>query len=371
MSSPLAAALVALELAQDAPATAEEVAACGDNPSLVCTAVLEWTDNDVLAKAADVFVAKPLMIAFIVAVAFVLNRLARRAIRRFVLSFEQPGMQQRIGSLRNRTPSALLTTGPVPPAVRPAGRDHRRRAAQHVHAHHLGVRADPSCWGELGINLGPLIAGAGIAGVALGFGAQTLVRDFLTGMFMLIEDQFGVGDIIDVGDASGVVEGVSLRTTRLRDVEGTVWHVPNGEIKRVANKSQQWSRALIDFDVAYATDLDLAKRVIKETAVGVWRDPRARHLGAGGARGVGGGALRARRRGHPPGGQDPSGRPVEGDARAAPADEGGLRRQRHRDPVPAAHHLGAPRRGRTRPPGHARLTPGLGEPCAPRYQIGT
>ena len=82
---------------------------------------------------------------------------------------------------------------------------------------------------ELGVNLAPLLAGAGIAGIALGFGAQSLVRDFLSGLFMLIEDQYGVGDVIDTGVATGTVEGVSLRTTRLRDVDGVVWHVPNGD----------------------------------------------------------------------------------------------------------------------------------------------
>ena len=91
------------------------------------------------------------------------------------------------------------------------------------------------------MNLGPLLAGAGVAGVALGFGAQSLVKDFLSGTFMLIEDQFGVGDIIDAGEASGVVEALTLRTTRLRDQEGTVWHIPNGQIQRVGNKSQQWA----------------------------------------------------------------------------------------------------------------------------------
>jgi small-conductance mechanosensitive channel len=91
--------------------------------------------------------------------------------------------------------------------------------------------------GELNISLGPLIAGAGIVGIALGFGAQSLVRDFLSGIFIVAEDQYGVGDIVDVGEASGVVEEVTLRVTRLRDVEGTLWHVPNGQIMRVGNKS--------------------------------------------------------------------------------------------------------------------------------------
>ena len=85
--------------------------------------------------------------------------------------------------------------------------------------------------GLFGINLAPLIAGAGIIGMALGFGAQDLVTDFLSGVFMLAEDQYGVGDVIDAGEATGVVEGISLRTTKLRDVSGTLWHVPNGEIR--------------------------------------------------------------------------------------------------------------------------------------------
>ena len=106
---------------------------------------------------------------------------------------------------------------------------------------------------ELGLQLGPLIAGAGVAGVALGIGAQSLVRDFLSGMFMLIEDQYGVGDVIDVGVASGTVEAVTLRTTRLRDLNGTVWHVPNGTIARIGNQSQQWGRAVVDTLVATGT----------------------------------------------------------------------------------------------------------------------
>ena len=113
-----------------------------------------------------------------------------------------------------------------------------------------------------GISLTPLLAGAGIFGVAIGFGAQGLVSDFIAGIFMLAEDQYGVGDIIDVGDAAGVVEGVSLRTTRIRDVTGTLWHVPNGQIMRVGNMSQEWARALLDIAVAYGTDIDAASDLI-------------------------------------------------------------------------------------------------------------
>jgi moderate conductance mechanosensitive channel len=121
--------------------------------------------------------------------------------------------------------------------------------------------------GTFGITLGPLVAGAGILGLALGFGAQGLVRDFISGVFMLIEDQYGVGDIVNVGEAAGVVEGVTLRTTRIRSVDGTLWHVPNGEIRRVGNMSQQWARVLLDVSVSYGTDVDEAIEIIEAVAV--------------------------------------------------------------------------------------------------------
>jgi small conductance mechanosensitive channel len=108
--------------------------------------------------------------------------------------------------------------------------------------------------------------------VAIGFGAQSLVKDFLAGIFMLVEDQYGVGDIIDAGVATGTVEAITLRITRLRDVEGTVWHVPNGAIARVGNHSQQWARALLDVEVAYGSDIERVEALIKSVADGLWRD---------------------------------------------------------------------------------------------------
>lgn len=129
-----------------------------------------------------------------------------------------------------------------------------------------------------GINLTPFLAGAGVLGIALGFGAQDLVKDFVSGVFMLIEDQYGVGDVIDVGDATGVVEKISLRTTRLRDVNGTVWHFPNGEIRRVGNLSQEWSRALLDVSVGYGADVDEASRVILTTAEAMADEPNYQRL---------------------------------------------------------------------------------------------
>ena len=108
----------------------------------------------------------------------------------------------------------------------------------------------------VGIPLGPLLASAGVGGVALGFGAQSLVKDFLSGIFMILEDQYGVGDVIDTGEAIGTVEEVTLRVTRLRDANGVVWYVRNGEIVRIGNKSQGWSTAIVDIPVSYAENVE-------------------------------------------------------------------------------------------------------------------
>jgi small-conductance mechanosensitive channel len=125
---------------------------------------------------------------------------------------------------------------------------------------------------ELGLNIGPLLASAGIIGVALGFGAQSLVKDFLSGIFMIFEDQYGVGDVVDVGEASGTVEAVTLRVTRLRDVNGTVWYVRNGEILRVGNMSQNWARTVLDVPVSYREDLARVRQVLQEVAHDLWED---------------------------------------------------------------------------------------------------
>ncbi len=119
----------------------------------------------------------------------------------------------------------------------------------------------------LGVNVAPLIASAGVVGVALGFGAQNLVRDFISGIFMLIEDQYGVGDVVDLGEATGTVETVGLRITTVRDVQGTLWYVRNGEIMRVANFSQDYAVAFLQLPVSYSADVDLACRVALEAAL--------------------------------------------------------------------------------------------------------
>jgi small conductance mechanosensitive channel len=125
----------------------------------------------------------------------------------------------------------------------------------------------------LGYPVGPLIASAGIAGVALGFGAQNLVKDFLSGIFMLLEDQYGVGDVIDMGEASGTVEAVGLRVTRLRAIDGTVWYVRNGEVIRVGNSSHGWARAVLDVRIPYDEDTDRARALLLGVARDITADP--------------------------------------------------------------------------------------------------
>ena len=198
----------------------------------------------------DFMVGTPLTIVAIVIGAAIVNRLARRGVRRGLAKLGSGGLRERLGSGPGRAKAMLADTSELSP-----------RSTQRVEALSTVLRSVASfaIWtmagflvlDQVGINLGPMLAGAGILGVAIGFGSQSLVKDFLAGVFILVEDQFGVGDTVDLGEASGVVEVVSLRTTRLRSVDGTVWHVPNGEIARVGNKSQHWSRALLDIQVAY------------------------------------------------------------------------------------------------------------------------
>lgn len=126
--------------------------------------------------------------------------------------------------------------------------------------------------GQLGVNVGPLVASAGIVGIAIGFGAQTIVRDFLSGVFMIMESQYGVGDVITVNGVTGTVEGVGLRITKLRDVEGTLWYVTNGSVTELGNRSQGWSLAVVDVPVGYGADLATVKRLLAKTAADLQQD---------------------------------------------------------------------------------------------------
>jgi hypothetical protein len=178
-------------------------------------------------------------------------------------------------------------------------------------------------------NIGPILASFGIIGLAFSFGAQSLVKDVISGTFMLIEGQFGVGDVVKVSDVSGMVEKITLRTTVLRDVEGAVHIVPNGEITRVTNMTKAWSRAVLHIGVAYREDVDHVMDVLRDllpsstpTRVG-----RAAPRGARRARRR---ELRRLRRRHPRHGQDAAAQAVGRRPRAAPPHQEALRRRASR-----------------------------------------
>jgi small-conductance mechanosensitive channel len=127
--------------------------------------------------------------------------------------------------------------------------------------------------GELGLNLGPFLAGASIVGVALGFGTQSLVKDFVSGFFILVEDQYGVGDVITIADTTGTVEEINLRVTRLRGSDGTVWFVPNGEIRKVGNSAREFARSIVDVIIPNKADLAGAMTAIAEEAAALVKEP--------------------------------------------------------------------------------------------------
>jgi moderate conductance mechanosensitive channel len=131
---------------------------------------------------------------------------------------------------------------------------------------------------EAGVQIGPLLAGAGVVGLAVSFGAQSLVRDIISGLFILLENQFGVGDVIRIGDVAGRVESMTLRIVTMRDVNGTVHIVPNGEITRVSNLTRSFSRAVLEIGVAYKEDVDRVMAVMREVAMELWIDPEWRPL---------------------------------------------------------------------------------------------
>jgi len=126
--------------------------------------------------------------------------------------------------------------------------------------------------GELGISIAPILATAGVAGVAIGFGAQSLVRDFFTGFFLLLDDQLRQGDVVQIAGIGGVVEEVTLRFVRLRDIEGHVHYIPNGEIKVVTNRTREYATTLIEIGIGYGSDVDDALGVMRATAAAMRAD---------------------------------------------------------------------------------------------------
>lgn len=261
-------------LAETDPAALKD--ACGDNTGWFCERVFDWTGSKTWARAAEWFIAKPLSILLVIVVAAVVAMFVRwlvsRSMNRLLL-VGSPKKHGRKGKFRRRTSEVLLASGDS--SVRTDARLETLTAVfRSIGTALVWFVALFFVLEILGISLGPLLATAGIVGVALGFGTQTMVRDFISGFFIVAEDQFGVGDTIDVGGgAKGVVERVTLRATHIRDAEGTMWHVANGQIVKVANKSQEWARALIDVVLPYDADISAVSDVMQEVADAIQNDP--------------------------------------------------------------------------------------------------
>ncbi|MFW0794715.1 mechanosensitive ion channel family protein [Gordonia sp. CPCC 205515] len=219
----------------------------------------EWTDTN-----REWLIENPIRIVAYVVAALVIRYLAHRVINR---ATRRPS--------GDRKPPALVRhlrdrSGVV---RNPAIAERRAQRAQTIGSVMkstvsivLLVWVVLSILSVLGVNIAPFLASAGIVGLAIGFGAQNLVRDFVSGVFMLLEDQYGVGDVVDLGEVSGTVESVGLRITTVRDIDGTLWYVRNGEILRVGNMSQEYAVARIELPVSLTADLDRAQEVALQAA---------------------------------------------------------------------------------------------------------
>ena len=259
---------------------------CGADPGMACRLAWDLTHNAGAAQFTETYLAGPahvtLRVIFVVVLALVIRAVLRRLINRVTERAAQTVLPPFRNPLRGggssaQTAAAVAATESVMIAER---RHQRVRALGSVLRSAASVTifgiAGVVVLGDLGLNLAPLLASAGVVGIALGFGAQNLVRDYLSGVFMLLEDQYGVGDSITVGDAAGTVETMTLRITRLRDVNGVVWHIRNGTIDQVGNQSQGWARAVVDFPVPYLADLATIRATLDQVADAAWDDPALR-----------------------------------------------------------------------------------------------
>lgn len=231
-----------------------------------------------IAKAAwwqpalDWLQGAPLYVLAVVIATFVAQLLLNRVIRRGVRRAASAGSRSRLGVEKRNARTVELTE-----ILMGERREQRAESIGQL----LRSAATLAIWTigilmvltRLGIDIGPLLASAGVLGVALGFGAQAMVKDYLAGIFVILEDQYGVGDMVDVGPVVGTVEEVTLRITRLRDLSGVVWYVRNGEILRVANRSQGWTMAAIDIPVAYDENLERVRSIIEAVAADMDDDP--------------------------------------------------------------------------------------------------
>jgi small-conductance mechanosensitive channel len=277
------------------PASGTLTGNCGDNPGIACRLTWDITHSTSAAQLVRVYLAGPvtqvLRILFVIVVALVVRAVANRVINRLTeraATTTLPVAAIRPAIRRRRTqapPPAEDTAALSAAAVAAAGTErHEQRARALGSILRSGVSivvfgvAALTILGDLGVNLTPLLLSTTVLGVALGFGAQNLVRDYLSGILMLVEDHYGVGDTINTKDATGTVEAMTLLTTRLRDVNGVVWHIRNGTIESVGNESQGWSRAVIDYPVPYEEDLTRIRALMEQAANSMFRERGWRKL---------------------------------------------------------------------------------------------
>ena len=246
-------------------ATVEEV--CGTRPNWFCETLYDTTGNKALAKSADWLITRPLSALIVIVVAALVNRWLRKLVTAAITRFTMPP-ERAVDALER---IGVTTFSPDP---RDATRTRTLCAVARASVSTLiWTIAVLVALGLFNINLGPLLAGAGIAGIAVGLGAQSLVRDCIAGFFMLLEDQCGVGDEVDLSYVSGTVEALTMRSTQVRAADGTLWTVPNGAIPRIGNQSRSWSQASVDVVVGLDADLDRVVALAGQAATAVCTDP--------------------------------------------------------------------------------------------------
>jgi small conductance mechanosensitive channel len=249
---------------------------CAAEDGSLCQKIYHLTGTDWLARYADSVVDAAVSILMILVVAFVLRLLIHRAINRFTRRVDDGRAAMWLRTARERGGKPVQSQRPNLTQRRTQRAKTIGSLLRSVSSFVIYGVAFIMVLSKVGINIAPILASAGVVGLAIGFGAQNLVRDFLSGIFMMLEDQYGVGDTVDLGEASGEVEAVGLRTTTIRDVKGTVWYVRNGEILRVGNSSQGFAVAVVDVPLAHHADTDLASevtlRAAREVAEGEHKD---------------------------------------------------------------------------------------------------
>jgi len=240
-----------------------------DQPGALRAATVRTASDisDFLRQHTDVLVARPLRILLIITIAFIVRLVAHRFIDRVTRATAEGHVPPALRPLKESAVTAQVLK------VSPLQSERRRQRAATIGSVLksavsviLFVLTLLMVLGEFDINLGPLIAGTTIVGAALAFGAQAVIQDFLAGMFMILEDQYGVGDVIDVKEAVGTVEAVGLRTTRIRDAGGTVWYMRNGAVVRIGNHSQGNAQLAIDMPIPPGVSLADTSRLMLDVA---------------------------------------------------------------------------------------------------------